>query len=252
MKQLLLFAWLPVLAACGAEQPVQSTQAAPSALSTQSAAYPDISGVWMPTAIGPDGERVQVIGPDVPYLPDVAEAMAEIRANYNPVVDDVNRSCLPYGMPHQMTVRAQYPMEVIQTDDEIMLVFELHNDTRHIHMDGRSIPQGLMPTWMGYSVGAWQNGELQVETRGTREHGYPNPQSLEMRVTERVRIVDSEAAGPMLEWELTYNDPLTYSAPVVARNYFRRYPDLQMGEYFCSEDLWRQNLDGRSENIPWR
>jgi hypothetical protein len=56
----------------------------------------------------------------------------------------------------------------------------------------------------------------------------------------------------MLEWELTLTDPRTYTEAVVARNYFRRYPDLQMGEYFCSEDLWRQNLDGRSENIPWR
>lgn len=239
MKRLLFLAWLPALAACGGAQ-------------SSEPGIPDISGVWMPTAIGPDGERAQVMDPDVPYLPEVREAMAAIRANYNPVVDDANRSCLPYGMPHQMVVRAQYPMEVIQTDDEITLVFELHNDTRHIHMDGRSFPQGLLPTWMGYSVGEWKNGELVVETRGMREHGYPDPQSLEMRVTERVRVVDSEAAGPMLEWELTYDDPLTYSRPVVARNYFRRYPDLQMGEYFCSEDLWRQNLDGRSEDIPWR
>lgn len=239
MKRLLLLAWFPALAACGAEQ-------------STAPAVPDISGVWMPTAIGPDGERAQVMDPDVPYLPEVTEAMAAIRANYNPVVDDANRSCLPYGMPHQMVVRAQYPMEVIQAGDEITLIFELHNDTRHIHMDGRTFPQGLLPTWMGYSVGEWQNGELLVETRGMREHGYPDPQSPAMHVTERVRVVDSEAAGPMLEWELTLTDPLTYSAPVVARNYFRRYPDLQMGEYFCSEDLWRQNLDGRSEDIPWR
>jgi hypothetical protein len=251
MKRVLLFAWFPALVACGADQSAHPAQAAQSPQAPQST-YPDISGVWMPTAIGPDGERVQVMAPDIPYLSDVSEAMAEIRANYNPVVDDANRSCLPYGMPHQMMVRAQYPMEVIQTDDEITLVFELHNDTRHIHMDGRAFPQGLLPTWMGYSIGEWNGSELVVETRAMREHGYPEPQSLEMHVTERVRIVESESAGPMLEWEQTLTDPLTYSEPVIARNYFRRYPDLQMGEYFCSEDLWRQNLDGRSENIPWR
>lgn len=216
------------------------------------AAVPDISGVWMPTAIGPDGERTRVFDDNIPHLPAVSAAIAEFRANYNPVVDDASRSCLPYGMPRQMTVRAQYPMEVIQTDAEITLIFELHNDTRHIHLDQRAFPQGLLPTWMGYSVGSWQDGELAVETRGMREHGYPDPQSPELRVHERVRLVDSEEAGTMLEWELTLIDPRIYSAPVVARNYFRRYPGLQMGEYFCSEDLWRQNLDGRSENIPWR
>lgn len=248
MKRLLFFACLPALVACGAEQ---STAPAQSARAAQTA-VPDISGVWMPTAIGPDGQRVQVMDPDVPYVPEVSAMLAAVRENYNPVVDDSNRSCLPYGMPHQMMVRAQYPMEVIQTDDEIMLVFELHNDTRHIHMDGRSFPQGLLPTWMGYSVGEWKDGELHVETRAMRERGYPDPQSVQMRVEERVRVVESESAGQMLEWEMTLTDPLTYTEPVVARNYFRRYPDLQMGEYFCSEDLWRQNIDGRSEDIPWR
>jgi hypothetical protein len=247
MKRLLtlLLSCTPMLAACGAEQ-------APAPAAPAQAAGPDISGVWMPTAIGPDGARTQVMDPDIPYLPEVSAAIAEFRANYNPVVDDAARSCLPYGMPHQMMVRAQYPMEVIQSDGEITLIFELHNDTRHIHMDARPFPQGLLPTWMGYSVGAWNGAELSIETRGMREHGFPEPQSSEMTVTERVRIVESAEAGQMLEWELTLTDPRTYSTPVVARNYFRRYPDLQMGEYFCSEDLWRQNLDGRSENIPWR
>lgn len=215
-------------------------------------AAPDISGVWMPTAIGPDGDRTRTLPGNVPYLPEVAAAIAEFRANYNPVVDDATRSCLPYGMPRQMLVRAQYPMEIIQTDTDLTLVFELHNDTRQIHLDARPFPQGLLPTWMGYSVGVWQGEELHIETRAMREHGYPDPQSPLLRVQERVRVVDSAQAGLMLEWELTLTDPLVYSDTVLARNYFRRYPDLQMGEYFCSEDLWRQNLDGRSENIPWR
>ena len=237
--QALMLLVLPVLVACGAEQVVAPT-------------VPDISGVWMPTAIGPDGERTQVIAGEIPYLPDVSAEIAAFRANYNPVVDDASRSCLPYGMPRQMMVRAQYPMEVIQTAGEITLIFELHNDIREIHLDQRPFPQGLLPSWMGYSVGRWNGEALEVETRGIREHGNPDPQSSELRVTERVRVVQSADAGPMLQWELTLTDPRVYSAPVVARNYFRRYPDLQMGEYFCSEDLWRQNLDGRSENIPWR
>lgn len=216
------------------------------------AAAPDISGVWMPTAIGPDGERTPIYAGPMPYLPELAEGIAQFRANFNPVVDDASRSCLPYGMPRQMNLRAQYPMEVIQNDDEITLIFELHNDVRVLHMDGRDFPEGLLPSWMGYSVASWEGDELHVETRAIREQGYPDPQSPRMRVYERVRLVPSEHAGTMLEWELTLEDPLTFSERVVGRNHFRRYEGLQMGEYFCSEDLWRQNLDGRTENIPWR
>lgn len=213
---------------------------------------PDISGVWMPTAIGPDGERSPLYADERPYLPEVRQGIEQFQANYNPVVDDASRSCLPYGMPRQMMLRAQYPLEIIQTDSELTIIFELHNDMRRVHLDGRPFPQGLLPSWMGYSVGAWQGDELAIETRAMREAGYPEPQSRDLQVRERVRMVESEHAGTMLEWELTLVDPHTFSEPVVARNWYRRYPGLQMGEYFCSEDLWRQNLDGRTGNIPWR
>ena len=223
-------------------------QAAESATS----GVPDLTGVWMPTAIVPDGNRTQVYPDVMPYLPEVVEGLATFEANYNPVVDDGTRSCLPYGMPRQMAVRAQYPTEIIQQDDRITLIVELHNDVRRIYLDGREFPQDMQPAWMGYSIGSWEGQELHVETRSMRTGGYPNPQSRRLVVQERVKVVDSESAGPMLEWEMTLTDPEIYTEPVVIRNYFRQYPDLQIGEYFCSEDLWRQNLDGRSGNIPWR
>src|SRR5690606_19124918 len=108
-------------------------------------------------------------------------------------------------------------------------IFELHNDVRRIYLDGREFPQDMQPAWMGYSIGSWEGEELHVETRSMRPGGYPNPQSRSLVVQERVKVVESESAGPMLEWEMTLIDPEIYTEPLVIRNYFRQYPGLQIG-----------------------
>ncbi len=213
----------------------------------------DMTGVWMPTAIGPDDERTQVYPDGIPYLPETDAARAAFEANYNPVVDDPSRSCLPYGMPRQMLVRAQYPTEIIQTGDRLTMVVELHNDVRRIYLDGRQRQDGQLPSYMGFSTGHWEGDTLVIETTDIRANGFPNPQSDKLKVTERIRMVDGGDVGDMLEFSMTIDDPAYYSRPFTAINYFRQYPGLEMGEYFCSEDLWRQNLDGKTgEYIPWR
>lgn len=223
------------------------------AQAAESAAPFDLTGVWMPTSIGPDGERHQVFPDKLPYLPETEAGLAAYEAGYNPVVDDASRSCLPYGMPRQMLVRAQYPTEIIQTDDRITMIVELHNDVRRIYMDGRQKPSGLLPSFMGFSTGHWDGEELVIETSALRPGGYPDPKSTQMTVTEHLRLVDGGEAGDMIELKMIINDPVYYSAPYTATTYFRQYDGLEMGEYFCSEDLWRQNLDGRTgDYIPWR
>lgn len=212
----------------------------------------DLTGVWMPTAISPSGERNRTWPEKPPFLPEVAAEHDEYRRNYDPVVDDAGRSCLPYGMPYQMLLVAQYPMEIVQTRDRITLIFELHNDARRIYLDGRKQPSGLLPSWMGHSIGHWEDQTLVIDTQGVREGRMPRPHSPALSVTERIRVVQSAEAGKMLELQMTVNDLLTYSTPFTVKQYFRQYPDLEIGEYFCSEDLWQQNLSGHEGYIPWR
>lgn len=212
----------------------------------------DFSGVWMPTAIAPDGSRNSVYPETLPFRREVQEDYEAYLANYNLEVDDASRSCLPYGMPRQMVMLAQYPTEFIQTENRLTMVVELHNDVRRIYFDDRPTPQGLLPSWMGYSRGHWEGDALVVTTSNTREVGFPRPQSTELIIKEHFQLVDGGDAGEMIELTITLDDPLTFTHPLTVTTYFRQYDNLQMGEYFCSEDLWRQNLDGRSGYIPWR
>jgi len=212
----------------------------------------NFGGIWMPTVYSPDGSRTQRYPDSMPYLPAVQQGLENYRANYNAEVDDASRSCLPYGMPRQMLGRAQYPFEFIFTEDRLTILTELHNDIRRIYLDGRLTPQGLLPTWMGYSTGEWQGDTLIITTTNLRESDYPNPQSTQVILTERYALVSSNDMGTMLALELTIDDPKVFSKPISVRNHFRRYPEVEMGEYFCTEDLWRQNIDNRSDAIPWR
>jgi hypothetical protein len=214
----------------------------------------DINGVWMPTAIGPDGKRNRTWPADPPFLPAVKKAYDAYSAGakIDPEDFDEERNCLPYGMPYNMLLVAQYPLEIVQTKDRVTVIFELHNDVRRIYLDGPPAPTGLEPTWMGFSTGHWDGDTLSITTTGVRDGTMTRPHGPYMVIHEKLHLITDDKGETMLEDEMTIDDPGTYSEPFVVKNYFRRHPGLEIGEYFCSEDLWRRNLSGEKTDIPWR
>jgi hypothetical protein len=240
-----------VLRACAASLALGAIAASTAA---ENVAPVDLSGVWMPTAIGPDGNRNRTWPQNPPFLPDARRAYEAYRAHIDADEEEYDsaRSCLPYIMPHPMLLVAQYPLEIVQTAGRVTMIFELHNDVRRIYMDGRTPPTGLLASFMGYSVGHWDGDTLVVRTTGVRDGTMAYPHGPRMVVTERLRLIADKDGKTMLEDELTIDDPGTYSAPFKVRNFFRQYPGVEVGEYFCSEDLWRQNLSGNDTKIPWR
>jgi hypothetical protein len=214
----------------------------------------DLDGVWMPTVIAPDGSRNRPWPAQPPFLPEVQKAYEEYQAKVKANPDDYDqaRDCLPYGMPYQMLLVAQYPLEIVQTDDQLTIIFELHNDVRRIYMDGRATPSGLRPTFMGYSIGHWEDETLVIETTAIRDGGMPRPHGPQFKVTERIRQITDKDGVLMLEDLMTIDDPQVYTEPFTVKTYFRQKPGLEVGEYFCSGDLWQLNLSGQERSIPWR
>ena len=214
----------------------------------------NFNGVWMPTAIGPDGQRNRTWPAEPPFLPAVKKAYDAYRANakIDPEDFDEERNCLPYGMPYNMLLVAQYPLEIIQTKGRMTIIFELHNDVRRIYLDGRAVPTGLRPSWMGYSTGEWDGDTLTVTTTSVRDGSMSRPHGPHMVIRERLHLISDSTGATMLEDEMTIDDPGTYSKPFTVKNYFRQHPGLEIGEYFCSEDIWRRNLSGENTEIPWR
>jgi hypothetical protein len=215
---------------------------------------PNLTGIWMPTVIAPDGSRNRPWPENPPFRPEVQAAYEAYKKNLaaDPEDYDEARNCLPYGMPYQMLLVAQYPMEIVDTGNRLTMIFELHNDVRRIYLDERQRPTGLRPGFQGYSIGHWVGDTLSIETTHIREGGMPRPHGPMLKVIERIRLISDHEGTPMLEDVMTIHDPQTYTEPFTTRTYFRQQPGLDMGEYFCSEDLWRLNLSGKDSTIPWR
>lgn len=214
------------------------------------AAPPDLSGVWMP-----ETKRTERLPRDLPYTAAAKAAEELARETYDEHLDDVGRNCLPYGMPQSMLGTAAYPHEIIQQPDRVTMLFELHMGVRRIFLDGRSIPPDAMKTRMGYSIGRWEGSTLVVETAALAPQVQGFRRSERMRIVERFDLLTgaNEPNGKSLRVQVTIDDPETYARPLTVNKYYQYGTgEFEMGEYFCTEDLWQQLYSGSESRIPWR
>jgi hypothetical protein len=101
--------------------------------------------------------------------------------------------CLPHSIPNAMLVPL-YPWKIVQTPEEVVVLYENFTQYRQIFTDGRSFPAQMDPTWFGYSIGRWEGDVLVVETAGLNDKAWlddgGHPRSEQMRTTEKFRRKD--------------------------------------------------------------
>ena len=192
---------------------------------------PDLSGNWQPNAIR---QNVDLIGSgvSVPLLPHAAAIYKQFKDHLGK--DDPEARCLPPGVPRMSTT--PYPWTIVQTPTLIVIVYEGGAHIwRKIFMDGRQHDPNAQETWLGDSVGHWENDTLVVETLGQTDKTWLDaagvPHSTEMKVIERIRRPDLGH----LEIEHMIDDPKTFAKPWS----FTTRPSLLRGElieYICQEN----------------
>jgi hypothetical protein len=78
---------------------------------------------------------------------------------------------------------------IVQTEDEVRLLYGLMNMERTIHLDEAAFPADIEPSREGYSTGRWEEDVLVVQTRGILagilSADTSTPHSDRFRVTER-------------------------------------------------------------------
>jgi hypothetical protein len=193
---------------------------------------PDLSGLWLPT-----GRYVADIAKDlkpgeVPYQP-WAEALYKHRRETESK-DDPTGNCIPGGVPRSDLVG--YPLKILQSDELVVILYEAVHSFRQIFLDGRALPKDPNPTWMGYSVGHWEDDQLVVETTGFNDHGWLDnagrPATDALRVIERFRRADLGHA----EIRITIDDPKAYTKPWTVTLPLSFDPDTELLEYICNEN----------------
>jgi hypothetical protein len=105
---------------------------------------------------------------------------------------------------------------------------------------------------MGFSIGRWQDGVLEIET--TARSAGPIAQFLspvelsdQVRFTERLRQVDADT----IEDEMTIDDPLRFSQPWQVTFRFTRLAGMdRMIEFDCDENDRNPLVDGKLTVTP--
>lgn len=192
---------------------------------------PDLSGVWLP---GQDLE------PEVPpYQPWAAEAAKRYASRPG---DDPRAQCLPSGVSR---MHALDLVKFVQTPGLLLALIEGASPAvRQIFLDGRSHPADLQPTWMGHSVGHWEQDTLVIDTTGFNDKGWlegARPQTEKLHVVERYRRVD---LGRMTV-EITIDDPGAYTKPWKIRRVLQLAPGEEIQEYLCNENHKTEHFVGR-------
>jgi hypothetical protein len=133
--------------------------------------------------------------------------------------NDPEGRCEPLGLARLITFSGiGAAMDIVQTDDRIVQLFEWTWDFRDIWMDGRAIPdyQDYLPRFNGYSVGHWEGDTLVVTSTGFDDRQwldqYGFPISDEAVLEERW----DRPSPNRLRVQLTLIDPKTYTEPWAA------------------------------------
>jgi hypothetical protein len=116
----------------------------------------------------------------------------------------------------------------------VAIHLEMMHDSRIVPLDGRAHLPPTIPQRLGSSRGRWDGDTLVVETtnfRGRNQRGAGGGNTPTTHLTERFTRV-----GPAtLKYEVTVNDPATYTRPYTAVLYWKAEPVDKIYEFACHE-----------------
>ena len=153
--------------------------------------------------------------------------------------DDPIARCMPPGGPRQfqMPNGVQF-IEQPEVGRVLVLMGGGNRNWRVIYTDGR--PQGqaaeVVLTYYGNSVGRWEKDSLVVDSIGYNERfwftsgGLPHTEALHL--VERFSRPDMNT----LRYEVTVEDPRTYTRPWTGGWTLQWVPGEDIQEYFCEEN----------------
>jgi hypothetical protein len=211
---------------------------------------PDLSGVWIATGaiqlLFGEEELKRILQADAaagrqrprneppPYKPEAEARRQEYISRRGMGL------CLMSGVP-RISARP-LPFQIVQTREQVIILYEVHHAFRIIPTDGRPHPDDLEPSYLGDSVGRWEGDTFLVDVVGFNTRtwlaGIGTIHSDKLRVTERY----TRDSHDTILYDVTMEDPEVFTKPWQIREIFRLRPNERIREYECienNEDLLR-------------
>jgi hypothetical protein len=200
---------------------------------------PDLSGVWRGAGPLYRFNIAQDLKPE--DIQPWAEALF-LRRVRDSRKDSPLARCLPVSVPFHNFFNLT---RIVQTPALIMILYESPNSPlRTVFTDGRDLPKDPNPTWLGYSVGRWEEDTLVITTAGFNDKGWldsaGHPQTESLRITERLRRRDF---GHM-DFEMTMDDPKVFTRPYTFKKERLLAPDTDLLEDVCENEIDGKHMSG--------
>jgi hypothetical protein len=152
---------------------------------------------------------------------------------YDAANGDYTGSCMPFGLTR--SVNSPDPLQIMQNSKYIGFLWE-QNTWFHIAKIGAEHQKNATPSWFGDSVAKWDGDTLVIDTIGfngrTRLDTIGHPHSAQLHVIERYTRRDLGH----IDYEITIDDPVTYTKPWKNVRVFTLRPDWEIMEYSCEEN----------------
>ncbi len=122
---------------------------------------------------------------------------------------------------------------IVQTPTAVVITYEMIHDTRIIPLESKPPLGSNIQLWMGDARGRWEGDTLVVESSNFTDRTAVggSPHSTQLRLIERFTRIDPQ----MIDYEITVNDPLTFTRPWTMRLTITQQPDYEIYEYACHE-----------------
>ena len=233
MKQVHLILALVLLLTAGNPLPAQRG-AAPAPQVPRAAAPIDLTGYW--TAIVSEDWRWRMgagLKGDYGYLTLNPEGR-KVGDTWDPARDEAaGEQCRAYGAVGVMRLPTRLHI-TWENDTTLRIETDAGTQTRTLRFGGQA-PQGVEPSWQGYSVARWdfegparRAGQLRVVTTNMRpgyvyRHGVPY--SGRAVLTEYLQVVPGLKGEQYLNITATIDDPQYWAQPFIRTIHFRREAD---------------------------
>jgi hypothetical protein len=208
----------------------------------------DLSGIWQAGRAGQYGYDYNVAqnlpaGSVTPWAESVREQRVQDFRKDSPLAQ-----CRPVSIPF---LNFRGLSRIVQTPGLIVILYESPNSPhRVIFTDGRELPGEMNPTWLGYSVGHWEQDTLVVNSAGFNDRGWLDvgglPQTESLRLTERYRRRDLGH----LELDVTFDDPKTFAKPFTLHMDKTLTPDTEIIEDVCENERDSSHLESGIKVAP--
>jgi hypothetical protein len=223
MKALLLLSLIAL--------PAAFAQSEPKPIPRTVDGKPDFQGFW-----------------NVPYVPNMSGGKEETvpytdagRAAFiaHDSKDDPTANCWYPGVPRVM--QSPYPMQIVQTKDYLVMVFEYMRMHRSIPLNNRPHPKDMEPSFMGDSTAHWEDDTLVIDTVSLKDAPWTWLDTAGHQHSDQLHVIEKLRRMPeSISYEFTVIDPKMYTKPWTLERKMtplKINPNLgELIEYSCEEN----------------